>query len=318
MEIFNKKTKGLFLIKIIILFILLIGGVFICNRITDQYFSNRHFGSYNDKIETLKKTKGNRTIFVGGSSVLMGVNAEYYSKISGESAINMGLHALKIYDIYLACIEPYIKSGDKIILAFEYYPYNYKWENYDDTGLYVAHESELYYKLVPIKYRAIYTYQQFLSSYSKVYNFLYTRILASQFKEKEKAYLRENINEYGDMKININANSENPSPYHYSLTFNLDAAKSIMNYIEKYEKLGAKVYIVYPPIYTDQPIQDNYQQLEEFHNKMCSYFGERVLGNPTDWMFNEGSNFWDTGYHLISSAALNHTQYYYDLIKSAE
>lgn len=318
MQAFDKKQRILFCAKICTVFLLVIGGMAICNKITDPYYSRRHFGAYKDKIERLKDTSGERTVFVGGSSVLMGVNAEHYSQISGKSAINMGLHALKIYDIYLACIEPYIKSGDTIVLAFEYYPYNYKWEDYDDVGLNIAHESEVYYKLVPLKHKGTYIYQQLLRSYAKLYERIYGITVESKLKGEEKGYLRENITEYGDMKKEINKHSEDPAPYKYDLIFNQDAAKSIMTYIERYESKGAKVYIVFPPIYTEQPIQENYSKLEEFRKTMCAYFGDRVLGHPSDWMFNEKSNFWDTGYHLIYQAALEHTQYYYSLISSAE
>ena len=51
---------------------------------------------------------------------------------------------------------------------------------------------------------------------------------------------------------------------------------------------------------------------------MKNYFGDRVLGYPTDWMFNTGERFWDTGYHLISPESLKHTEYLYDLISQRD
>lgn len=313
----NSKNIWIFYGKITLLFILFVGGTYLCNLYTDSVYSKRHYGSIEDKLNTLKTTHGGRTIFVGGSSVLTGVNAEHYEKISGEQSINMGLHAADIYDVYLSVIEPYIHQGDKVVLALEYYPYNTAWNEYDDVGLIVGHESKEYYKTITLKHRPQYTYQQILRSYAKVYEVAYSN-LTEGIKGDEEAYLRDNITKYGDLSIEINMYHKNPYPYQYNLNLDKEAVKEIKRYIEHYETLGAKVYIVFPPIYTDLDFESDVDNIDSFYRQMRKNFGDRVLGYPTDWMFNTGDKFWDTGYHLISSESLRHTEYYYNLIKEAE
>ena len=314
----NKKML-LFYSKLSILFALIIVIGLIFNLYTDRLYDMRHFGAETDKIQHLKEIEENKTIFVGGSSVLSGVSAQHYSEISGEEAINMGLHALEPYDVYLATIAPYVQKGDKVILALEYTAYCNKWNEYDDVGLIVAHESKEYFKNAGTKHKPQYYYQQILRSYSKVYETLYHNIIEVRLKGEEKAYLRKNINEYGDIKPEINADTENPQPQKYSLEITKEAANEISCYIQKYEQKGAKVYVVFPPIYTDIDIKSNKKNIDAFYKQMQDFFGKnRVLGYPTDWMFNTGEKFWDTGYHLNAEACREHTEYYYNLIRSAE
>ena len=117
----------------------------------------------------------------------------------------------------------------------------------------------------------------------------------------------------------INAETECPEPYQLKLEITKEAANEINYYINKYEEKGAKVYIVFPPVYTDVNIDSNKENIETFYRNMRTTFGEeRVLGYPTDWMFNTNEKFWDTGYHLTSDACLEHTEYYYNLVKDTE
>ena len=114
-----KSAVSRFWVRLLCFGLTLVLFCFIFNLITDGFYMNRHYGSYQDKLETLKSIDGPKTVFVGGSSVLCGINAEHYSEISGQCAVNMGLQALKSPDIYLSCILPYINSGDTVFIAFE-------------------------------------------------------------------------------------------------------------------------------------------------------------------------------------------------------
>lgn len=312
----NSNKKAIFYIKLLILFIVVICVGLIFNLYTDKLYDTRHFGAETDKMQHLKDMQGQKTVFVGGSSTLMGVSAEYYSEISGENAINMGLHALDIYDVYLSTIEPYIGTGDTVILAFENMAYKSNWDKYNDVGLIVAHESKEYFKTARIKYKPQYFYQQTLRSFSKAYEVLYHNILERKVHGEEKVYLRKNINEYGDIKPEYTEETDNPAPYGYATEITNEAKREINYYIRNFEEKGAKVYIVFPPLYTKKDIKS--PALDDYLKRMQESFGEnRVLGHPSDWMFNTDEKFWDTGYHLNSPARIEHTKYYYDLIKNA-
>lgn len=307
----NKTIADLWLrIGAVAIGIILIASIF--NIFTDSYYSWRHYGAYYDKLNTLKNTPGERTIFIGGSSTLFGVNAEYYEGLSGEKSINMGLHALKSPDIYLTCTLPYIHQGDTVVIGFEYYVYNSldTWHEYDDVGLDVAHLSKEYYKDLPLDNALNYLYQQLLRSYEKVSLRLYGSTIEKVMKGTETVYLRENINRYGDMKADFACESKEPDEQNVNLYFNQDSAQILLHYIEKYHDAGATVYLVFPPSYTNAQSAD----VETFYSSMQDTFGNIVLGSPNDWMLSESSKFYDTGYHLIREEALKRTHYLYDLI----
>lgn len=315
----SDDKKMLFYVKLATIFAITIVMGLVFNLYTDRLYDERHFGAEFDKLSALKEMQGEKTVFVGGSSLLTGFNAEHYTEISGEPTINMGLHALDIYDVYLATIVPYIHRGDKVILAFEYMPYKSNWDEYNDVGLIVAHESKEYFRRARIKYLPQYAYQQTLRSYPKLYEVVYHYTVETRLKGEEKAYLRKNINGYGDLKAEINANTESPIALGVSTEITDAAKREIKYYIDKIEKVGAKVYIVFPPLYTKTDPELSRKQLDEFLQQMKESFGsERVLGHPLDWMFNTDEKFWDTGYHLNAEASLEHTEYYYELIKRAE
>ena len=308
----SELTKFWIKIAAIILIFISLAGIF--NKITDASYEKRNFGAYKDKLQSLANLEGHKTVFVGGSSVLFGVNAEYYEKLSGETTINMGLHAFKLYDIYFSTIKPYLHEGDTVVLAFEYSPYVDDWDGYDTAGLLTAHMSGSYYKCMDNKYRGIYTYQQLLMSYEKIKNYVYTNLIEKRLKGEEKRYLRSNIDSrWGDIKKGVAVASENPTPYKISKTVNPSSMNEILKNIKEYESLGVKVYIVFPPIYTESA--SAYEDGEQIYNEIKSYFGDRVLGKPSDCIYKDNQKFLDTAYHLTYDECLRHTEYYYSLLK---
>ena len=307
------RESAKLILKMLVIIITVSIFAFASNYITDPVYEERHYASYEDKLHSLQQTRSPTTIFVGGSSVLFGINAEHYELISGQKAINMGLHAIESPDIYLACIEPYIHIGDTIVISFEYTAYNSTWDSYDDAGLYVAHFSREYWKRVPIELASTYFYQQFMCSFDKLSKCFYTKEVVSLFESKSKdVYLRRNINEYGDISYGIANESKYCSPYEPNLTINPNAMNHILNYVQRFENLGAKVYFVFPPIFDGGTVSSI--RYEKYFDEIKRYLGDRLLGYPEDWALDDVTQFYDTGYHLTYDSCLHHTEYVYGLI----
>ena len=313
MHSFKKKSIGMFWCKVGIMSFIIVLLAAVLNQITDPYYSWKHYGAYRDKLTTLKNIDTPKTIFVGGSSVLFGVNAAYYEKLSGEKAINMGLHAMRSPHIYLSCIEPYVHAGDTVIIAFEYgvYSSDDRWREYDNVGLDVAHLSGEYYERIPPENRMTYSYQQLLRSYERFPLYVYDQI-SSRYTGTEKVYLRENINTYGDLIESIDTASQTPKPSDDKLVFNEKSAEYIMNYIQLFENQGAEVYLAFAP-WLNPGLSK--QEKEAYFIAFRNFFGEIVLGEPEDWILEDPQMFYDTQYHLTRDAALEHTAYYYNLIR---
>ena len=314
MRNFKGKTLTVFWLKIAAVFLIMsmVAGVFICFMY--PYNMRGHLGAYRDKLNTIKDIETPKTLFVGGSSVLFGVNAEYYEKLSGERSVNMGLHALRSPDIYLSCIEPYIHEKDTVVIALEYSSYRSEnaWKEYDDVGLDVAQLSGEYYRVVPSQNKGTYFFHQFLRSFERVSVGLYNETIKEPLIGTEKVYLRDNITAYGDFKPEFATNTQNPSPRREPFEFSEEAIQNVFKYAERYKEKGAEVFIAFAPCYcTDIDAQ----KMKRYNQVFQKYFGEKVLGSPSDWMLQDGNLFYDTAYHLIREQALKHTEYIYDLIQ---
>ena len=75
------------------------------------------------------KAKG-RVIFVGGSNVTFGINASQFEKETGIPAVNFGCVAGMGPELILYKLEPYLREGDTVVMAWEYGLYKYDRSNY--------------------------------------------------------------------------------------------------------------------------------------------------------------------------------------------
>lgn len=302
----------MFLIKIIAILLIVVLVSRVCSFVTDNLLNDGFLYTYEDKLNTLKNIKGEKTVFVGGSSVLFGVSAEHYEQLSGQKTVNMGLNA-GAYDLYLATVKPHINKGDTVVLALEFAGYTDEWYNFTNVTLDLAHISKDYFNSLPYKYKGTYLYKQTLRHYEKSFSVI-SKFVKYILKDDE-FYTRAMANQYGDIKPELFKEKGNlPKPEKIKKELNYDSLAKILEYIEEFEAKGAKVYIVYPPRY----IPEDNGSMDEMDHKLKSYFGNRVLGNIDDWLCKTDENFFDTAYHLNSEAAIKHTQYYYDLIRYAK
>lgn len=304
--------------KLMSIFIVIIIGATFCNLITNNYYKTTHLAAYKDKLDTLKNINGEKTIFVGGSSAAFGINAELYEKLSNKKAINMGLHAIKSYDIYLSCIEPYVKSGDIVVLQLEYFAYENNYWEYDDTGLDIAYLSEEYSRNLKLNKKLQYSFKQLLRSYTRVWDWFYITKISSLFKEDEKLYLRSSLNKYGDFFAQANMKSEYKGDFYFDCNINYDSIKNIKKYVKLYEEKGAKVYINFPPVCVRNSKEQLQEKSENVYKILKEYFGERLLEAPIDNMYNDKNYFLDTEYHLIYDESLNFTKKIYRYIEEKD
>ena len=74
-----------------------------------------------DKHELLKTAPSPRIIFVGGSSVAMGLDCSVIKgRLAGYNPVNMGLHLTLGLEFMLAEIEADLRPGDVVVLSLEY------------------------------------------------------------------------------------------------------------------------------------------------------------------------------------------------------
>lgn len=301
-----------FSLKIFIITVFFISSSILCNIYTKSYYEKTYIASYTDKLDSLKNTKGEKIILVGGSSVALGLNAEYFSSLINKPTVNMGLYAMKSYDIYLATIEPYVNKSDTVILQLEYGAFENDYWDYNDVGLDIANLTPQYEESLSMQHKLIYYPKQFLRSFGR----LFETVIFSNGPIKEKIYLRSNVNNYGDFTAHKDLASSYNGNSHLNITINDSSIKSILEYVKKYENKGATVYINFQPYCVSDSSSEVEQQSTYIYEKLFSYFGDRILERPIDNIYYDKSYFFDTDSHLSYKESLNFTKRTFHYISS--
>lgn len=81
--------------------------------------------SFGRKAEIAKKVEAPKILFVGGSSVDLGISAELASRILGKPAVNFGLISPLGPEYILRKAKEVARPGDLVVLALEYYCYDW-------------------------------------------------------------------------------------------------------------------------------------------------------------------------------------------------
>lgn len=309
MQIFSEKRKNEFWLKIFfVFFIVILFSNFFSKILVDKFLSDGFLYSYEDKLNILASETDNKTVFVGGSSVLFGVSAKYYTELSGKPAVNMGLNA-GAYDLYLSSIQPYLKKGDTVVLALEYDAYIVEWQKMDNICLDLANVTKNYHKTLPFIKRLTYYYKQMLRYCNRVFDIVY-KLALNKLDSQSQLYVRKNVVEYGDFNSELTKGCKDIEKHSVKSELNQDALDGILKHIEFMEEKGVTVFVVYPPVYASK--ED--KTFEEIDVKLKNVFKDRILGNYDDWVCDTNEYFFDTPYHLNSEGILKHTEYYHNLI----
>lgn len=305
-----RSTNGykMIIIKVVVLVVVLLVFQVVFEKICFIKYQDGLLAAYIDK-QKIVADEEDAVIFVGGSSVLFGVNAREFSRLSGRKAVNVGLQAMKSYNIYFETLDKYIGSGDTVVLGLEYEAYTHDWNEYDDVGLDLAWLSG-YGSSLKIYQKISYMTQRFLRSYTRIWDTLYVEKIQPIFKQEEKLYLRENIDEYGDITGHEEMISTVTCGREFTYSVNSDALNYISDYIEDWERRGANVLITFPPMCISN--DNEYSVLiNEFYENLIEQYGDRIVGTPYDYLYTDMSVFLDTTYHLTYRECLNRTEQLY-------
>jgi hypothetical protein len=87
----------------------------------------------------------------------------------------------------------------------------------------------------------------------------------------------------------------------------------LQEYRLKYEKLGAKLLVIYPP-FPETVYSDNAGVIEEFDGLLRQNIGTRILNYPIDSVFKD-DYFFNSDYHLTAKGKGEYTKMVIDLLK---
>lgn len=81
---------------------------------------SNYMASLIDKHNLLKQENEERIIFVGGSNLAFGLDSQEIQKYTNKRVINTALHAGIGLKFMIRDIEPFLKTGDVVIIVPEY------------------------------------------------------------------------------------------------------------------------------------------------------------------------------------------------------
>lgn len=266
--------------------------------------------AFGRKAEIAKNVEAPKILFVGGSSVDLGISAELASQILGKPAVNFGLISPLGPEYILRKATEVARPGDLVVLALEYYCYD--WPRVSELWL-----DPMFVQFVAAQDRG---YLQGLSPWYR-WNIL-ARVSTPQLatallrnRAREKSVI-ENMNKYGDRTDNtLEARPEQAAarskPIDQLMEGLGDKPKGfavVVEFLKWAKSNGVQVIATFPnvgrnPNYQDEVLQQVENQIRNFYEVQ----GVPVVGSVEGAMFAEEDCF-DTPFHLIKDAVFRRTQ----------
>lgn len=241
-----------------------------------------------DKNERLASIKEPKLVLIGGSNLAFGLNCEVLEDSLSLSPVNMGLHASIGLRYMMREVEPYLTSGDVLLIVPEYEQFTSECF-YGEFLLFEILAREGKYNILFGGFR----YYPYMCDQLQIFR----NNLLSKFTSPLVLgdYSRSNFNVYGDNTGHWELPSKPVMDIPLRGEPQQDIVKQVAAYIRRMEKRGVKSY-VFPPVYkkggallSEEFIRQTEKQLKE--NEIPFQV------SPDKYIFAD-SLFYDTMYHL--------------------
>lgn len=273
-------------------------------------FEESFLGEFDDKVERLYETEGEKIIFVGGSSLAFGLDAELLSETLGKPVINFGLYATLGTKVMLDYSKKAIGEGDIIVIAPEmnaqtwslYFNAEAMWQAVDGHfGLLRYLDSED----IPAMLGGFW---KFAASKAKYYTMDISPISGIYRADSfdDFGFVRYNRDrDYNTMTGGVDAGM--PIDFDTDM-ISADFIEYVNDYVKYAEKKGATVYLSACPMNESALAADlTMEDLEHYVAFLNDNFDCEVLGDPNDMIYRTGY-FFDSNFHLNSAGATVHTR----------
>jgi hypothetical protein len=244
-----------------------------------------------------------RIIFVGGSNLSFGLNSQIVKDSLHINPINTAIHAGIGVKYMLDNTYQYVKYGDIVVLALEYYHFSIEYCSSSEELLRIVLDVNKS-KIRLLNSRQIincipYIGKYILSKYN-VFDYLYV--------EESDIYGVNSFNDYGDVYTHRDLNRRefilNPDSI-VRLNYNYAVMDEIKKFEEKLFQKGAVLYISYPAI-LDISFHNEKLLIDKVEDEYIKY-DFTILGTPSRYMFSDSLIF-NTDYHLSGKGADYRTQ----------
>ena len=304
------KKSWIRFIAFFLVFALLIIAVGSVVFLAPSRFDETFLGEFENKVDRLYETEGEKIVFIGGSSLAFGLDAKLLSETLGRPVINFGLYATLGTKVMMDYAKGAIGEGDIIVIAPEmnaqtwslYFNAEAMWQALDGNFSDFRHLSKDDYSAM------LGGFWKFAASKAKYF----TQDINI---DGMGIYRASAFDDYGfirnhrDKDYNTMVGGANPDMV---IDFSTDIISAeFIDYVNEFtayaKKKGAKVYLGSCPmnelaLSPDLTLED----IENYVSYLNEVFDCEVLGDPNNAIYTAGY-FFDSNFHLNSAGAILHT-----------
>lgn len=229
---------------------------------------------------------GQRIILIGGSNLSFGINSFLLQQQTGDSVVNMGVHAGLGLTFMLNEATAGVKKGDIVLLCPEYYL--------------AGADKKLLTMLLDINPKAKNYIPATLTDRVTFYLLNIQRCLTSTLKKwnatSDPIYRRDGFTVQGDLITHLNKPSTsfmitklkaiNYTPYFLEM----------QAFIQKMAASGVQVLYLFPP-FAKSAYELNKEVIQQYQNQLHQFIHSPVLGTPTSFVYPD-SCFFNSQFHL--------------------
>lgn len=278
--------------------------------LTPSRFDETFLGEFENKVDRLYETEGEKIVFIGGSSLAFGLDAKLLSETLGKPVINFGLYATLGTKVMIDYAKGAIGEGDIIVIAPEmnaqtwslYFNAEAMWQALDGNFHDLRHLSKDDYSAM------LGGFWKFAASKAKYF----TQDINIDGMGIYRASAFDDhgfIVNHRDKDYNTMVGGANPDMV---IDFNTDIiSEEFIDYVNEFtayaKEKGAKVYLGSCPmnelaLSPDLTLED----IESYVSYLNEVFDCEVLGDPNNAIYTPGY-FFDSNFHLNSAGAVLHT-----------
>ena len=306
----NMKKSWLRFIAFLLVFalpIITIGSVVF---LAPSRFDETFLGEFENKVDRLYATEGEKIVFIGGSSLAFGLDAKLLSETLGRPVINFGLYATLGTKVMMDYARGAIGEGDIIVIAPEmnaqtwslYFNAEAMWQALDGNFDDFRHLSKDDYSAM------LGGFWKFAASKAKYF----TQDINI---DGMGIYRASAFDDYGfitnhrDKDYNTMVGGANPDMV---IDFNTNVISAeFIDYVNEFtayaKSKGAKVYLGSCPMNEGALSPDlTIEDIENYVSYLNEVFDCEVLGDPNNAIYTPGY-FFDSNFHLNSAGAILHT-----------
>jgi hypothetical protein len=265
--------------------------------------------SIQEKVEFSHQLGSPRIVFIGGSSVHWGINAEKAGKALYREGLNFGTFAALGPELILWEARRVLNRGDIAVLAFEYSMYTQRSLTTDAISYALGCDPTFLASMGPIEYvktvlasdpaRPFHVLWWSLTEDKDNVDVLTSPLarsrhgdpVASSFRKMDERNVRERVKLYQPLTIQVDENNT--------------LERALSSFTAWAQEHGVKVYVTWPntiafDAYKDDP---DFAEIRALYARQ----GITMVGEPMDSMYS-AELFYDTSYHLSGAGIERRTQ----------